>query len=107
MKPAPPVTRNRLLIKFSNTEGRHERFKKRKTRVLFGDHGVRRSNRPWDRQVGVVPPKASIAGWRVEVINFIGDLGIWFKRAKAMCKTARHEELLTPSPVKVVEHHRP
>src|SRR5208283_6246142 len=76
MKPAPPVTRNRLLIKFSNTEGRHERFKKRKTRVLFGDHGVRRSNRPWDRQVGVVPPKASIAGWRVEVINFIGDLGI-------------------------------
>src|ERR1700730_12025934 len=93
MKPAPPVIMNRLFIKVSRAEGRKKILEKRKNRVLFGDRCVNGSDRPRDRQIGIVPTQASVARRRVEAIDFVGDLGILFKRAEAMREAGRHENL--------------
>src|SRR3984893_13375774 len=93
MKPAPPVIMNRLCIKVSRAEGRNKTLKKRKNRVLFGNRCVNGTDRPRDRQVGIVPTQARVACRRIEGIYFVGDLGILFKRAKAMREASRHENL--------------
>src|ERR1019366_6795672 len=95
MKPAPPVTRNRLAITLpSSRKWGNECLEVREFGVLAGDGHSGGIDRPGDAQAGIVPAQPRIASRRIECIYFVGDLGVRFERAEPVGEPHRHEELL-------------
>src|SRR6476620_4348373 len=95
MKPAPPVTKTRIVLVSMLCENRSKLANRRQFPVLFRQMRLRCGDGPVNRQRGISPIDPAVVAWHIDLVHFVEDDCPRLKRAEAMGEPARNKQLFT------------